>query len=55
MQILLKRHQVCWLLVSGDGGEGGYVVGSWGGQMLWGVELFWGLHVAKAVFDLTKT
>ena len=30
------RYQVCWLLVSGDGEEGGYVAGSWGGQMLWG-------------------
>ena len=55
MGILLIRYQVCWLLVSGDGEEGGYVAGSWGGQMLWGVELFGGLYGAKADFDLTKT
>ena len=34
--VLLIRYQVCWLLVSGDGEEGGYAAGSWGGQMLWG-------------------
>ena len=33
--VLLIRYQVCWLLVSGDGEEGGYVAGSWVGQMLW--------------------
>ena len=55
MRILLIRYQVCWLLVSGDGEEGGYVTGSWGGQMLWGAELFGGLHRAKAEFDLTET
>ena len=32
--VLLIRYQVCWLLVSGDGEEGGYVAGSWVGQML---------------------
>ena len=53
--VLLIRYQVCWLLVSGDGEEGGYVAGSWSGQMLWGVELFGGLSGAKAEFDLTKT
>ena len=53
--VLLIRYQVCWLLVSGDGEEGGYVAGSWFGQMLWGVELFGGLSGAKAEFDLTKT
>ena len=26
--VLLIRYQVCWLLVSGDGEEGGYVAGS---------------------------
>ena len=55
MGILLTRHQVCWLLVSGDGEEGRYVAGSWGGQMLWGVELFGGFSGGKAEFDLTKT
>ena len=53
MGILLIRYQVCWLLVSGDGEEGGYVAGSWGGQMLWGVELFGGLYGAKVEFDVT--
>ena len=37
----------------GDGEEGGYVAGSWGGQMLWGVELFGGLYGAKVEFDVT--
>ena len=57
MGILLIRYHVCWLLVSGDGEEGGYAAGSWDGQMLWGwgVELFRGLYGAKAEFDLTKT
>ena len=55
MGILLIRYQVCWLLVSGDGEEGGYVAGSWGGQMLRGFEFFGGLYGAKADFDLTKT
>ena len=55
MGILLIRYQVCWLLVRGDGEEGGYVAGSWGGQMSWGVELFWGLYGVKAEFDLAKT
>ena len=40
--VLLIRYHVCWLLVSGDGEEGGYVAGSGGGQILWGVELFGG-------------
>ena len=53
MGILLIRYQVCWLLVSGDGEEGGYVAGSWDGQMLWGVELFGGLYGAKVEFDVT--
>ena len=29
--VLLIRYQVCWLLVSGDGEEGGYAAGGWGG------------------------
>ena len=33
MGILLIRYQVCWLLVSGNGEEGGYAAGIWGGQM----------------------
>ena len=53
--ILLIIYQVCRLLVSGDGEEGGYAAGSWGGQMLWGVELFGALYGEKAEFDLTKT
>ena len=53
MGILLIRYQVCWLIVSGDGEEGGYVAGSWGGQMLWGVKLFRSLFGAKTEFDLT--
>ena len=55
MGILLIRYQVCWLLVRGDGEEGGYVAGSWGGQILWRVELFGGLYGAKTEFDLSKT
>ena len=55
MRILLIRYQVCWLLVSGDGEEGGYVAGSWGGQMLWGTKLFGDLYGAKAESELTKT
>ena len=55
MRILLVRYQVYWLLVSGDGEEGGYVAGSWCGQMLWEIGLFGGLYGAKAEFDLTKT
>ena len=55
MGILLIRYQVCWLLLNGDGEEGGYVAGSWGGQMLWAVQLFGGLYGAKAEFDATKT
>ena len=51
LRILLIRYQVCWLLISGDGEEGAYVAGSWGGQM-WGVELFRGVYGAKAEFDL---
>ena len=50
MGILLIRYQVCWLLVSGNGEEGGYVTGSWGGQILWGgggVELFGGFYDTK--------
>ena len=53
--VLLIGYQVCRLLVSGDGEEGGYVAGSRGGQMLGGFELFGGLSGAKAEFDLTKT
>ena len=49
------RYYVCWFLVSGDGEEGGYVAGGWGGQMLCGAELFGDLYEAKAEFDLTKT
>ena len=49
------RYQVCWLLVSGDGEEGGYVAGGWGGQMLCGAESFGDLYEAKTEFDLTKT
>ena len=52
---LLIRYQLYWLLVSGDGEEGGYVADSWGGQMLWGVELFGGLYGVKVEFDPTKT
>ena len=55
MGILLIRCQVCWLLVRGNREEGGYVAGSWGGQMVRGVELFGALYGAKAEFDLTKT
>ena len=50
----VNNISVCRLLVSGDGEEGGYAAGSWGGQM-WGVELFGGLYGAKAELDLTKT
>ena len=49
-----KIFQVCWLLTSGDGKENGYVVGSWGGQMLWLAEVFQDLYGAKAEADLTK-
>ena len=55
MGILLIRYQVCWLLVRGDGEEGGSVARSWGGQILWRAELFGGLYGAKAEFDLSKT
>ena len=55
MRILSIRYQVCWLLISGDGEEGGYVVGGWGGQMLWEAELFEDLCGPKAESDLTKT
>ena len=58
MRILLVGYQVCWLLVSEDGEEGGHIAGAWGGQMLCGgggAELFGGLYGAKAEFDLTQT
>ena len=47
MGILLIRYQVCWLLVSGDSEEGGYVAGSWGGQMLWRGRIIWGFVWGK--------
>ena len=34
MAILLIRYQVCWLLVSDDGEDGGYAAGSWGGRVV---------------------
>ena len=46
---------MCWPLASGDGEEGGYVAGGWGGQMLLGAGLFGDLFGAKAEFDFTKT
>ena len=55
MRILSIRYWVCWLLVGGEGEEGGYVVGGWGGQMLWEAEVFEDLYGAKAESDLTKT
>ena len=35
----VNNISVCRLLVSGDGEEGGYAAGSWGGQM-WGWNYF---------------
>ena len=55
MRILSIRYWVCWLLVGGEGEEGGYVVGGCGGQMLWEAEVFEDLYGAKAESDLTKT
>ena len=55
MRILSIRFKVCWLLISGDREEGGYVIGGWGGQMLWEVEVFEDLYGPKAESDLTKT
>ena len=55
MRILSIRYWVCWLLVGGEGEEGGYVVGGWCGQMLWEAEVFEDLYGAKAESDLTKT
>ena len=57
MRILLIRYQVCWLLVTWNGKEVGYVAG-WlvrVGRCSRGTELFWGLYRAKTKFDLAKT
>ena len=50
-----KIFQVCWLFISGDGEENGYVVGGWHGQMLWGAEMIEDLYEAMTESDLTKT
>ena len=42
-------------LTSGDGKENAYVIGGWGGQMLWETEVFEDLYREKAESDLTKT
>ena len=42
-------------LTGRDGEENGYVVGGWGGQMLWEAEVLEDLDGTKAESDLTKT
>ena len=55
MDTILRILQVCWLLINGDGEEGGYVVGGWSGKMLWEAELCKGLYGANTESALSKT
>ena len=52
MRILGIRYSVCWLFISGNGEEGGCVVGGRGGQMLWEIEVFEDLNLTRLRFKI---